>query len=68
MVTYLLFGLFAATLLGIARFHKRALPIAVTGLGCVLLTRLLLTDFHLGHHLGHEWRMLLNLEIGRAHV
>ena len=61
MVDYLLFGLFAATLLGIARYHKYALRIALGGLGCVLLTRLALTDFELGHHLAHEWQLLLNL-------
>ncbi len=61
MVDYLLFGLFAATLLGIAKYHKHALRIALAGLGCVLVARLSLTDFHLGHHLGHEWQMLLNL-------
>ncbi|MBL9077876.1 MAG: citrate transporter [Planctomycetes bacterium] len=57
----LLFGLFAATLLGIARFHKHALPIALGGLGAVLLVRLALTDFALGAHLGHEAPILLNL-------
>lgn len=61
MTTYLLFGLFAATLLGIAKYHKFALPIAVGGLLLVLLTRLGLTDFHLGHHLAHEWRTIVNL-------
>lgn len=61
MTNYLLFGLFAATLLGIARYHKYALKIAVTGMCLVLSTRLLLTDFHLGHHLAHEWQGLLNL-------
>jgi len=61
MVDYLLFGLFAATLIGIAKYHKHALRIAVGGLCCVLVARLSLTDFHLGHHLGHEWKMLLNL-------
>jgi Na+/H+ antiporter NhaD/arsenite permease-like protein len=61
MVDYLLFALFAATLLGIARFHKYALRIAAGGLGCVLLARLALTDFHLGEHLAHEWQLLVNL-------
>lgn len=61
MSTYLLFGLFGATLLGIAKFHKFALQIALVGLGCVLLTRLSLTDFHLGHHLAHEWQTVVNL-------
>jgi Na+/H+ antiporter NhaD/arsenite permease-like protein len=57
----ILFGLFALTLVGIARFHKQALPIAVGGLIAVLLCRLLLTDFALGSHLAHEWRILANL-------
>jgi Na+/H+ antiporter NhaD/arsenite permease-like protein len=57
----ILFGLFAATLLGIAKFHKHAVRIAVTGLCLVLGARLLLTDFHLGHHLEHEWLTLVNL-------
>ncbi|MBX3463274.1 MAG: citrate transporter [Planctomycetes bacterium] len=61
MTDILLFGLFAATLLGIARFHKHALRIAASGLCLVLCTRLLLTDFHLGHHLLHEGKSLLNL-------
>ena len=61
MTTYLLFGLFAATLLGIATMHRFALRIAVSGLVAVLLVRLLLTDFHLGHHLQHEWQIVLNL-------
>jgi Na+/H+ antiporter NhaD/arsenite permease-like protein len=59
--TYLLFGLFGATLLGIARFHKQALQIALAGLACVLLVRLTLTDFHLGHHVAHEWQTIVNL-------
>jgi Na+/H+ antiporter NhaD/arsenite permease-like protein len=61
VTTYLLFGMFAATLLGIAMFHKLALKIALAGLGCVLLTRVTLTDFHVGHHLAHEWMTIVNL-------
>ncbi|MBL8750286.1 MAG: citrate transporter [Planctomycetes bacterium] len=61
MINYVLFGLFAATLLGIARFHKYALKIALTGLGAVLCARLLFTDFELGHHLAHEWKTIVNL-------
>jgi Na+/H+ antiporter NhaD/arsenite permease-like protein len=57
----LLFGLFTATLLGIARFHKYALQIALGGLCVVLLARLGLTDFALGAHLQHEASILLNL-------
>ena len=61
MIPTLLFSLFAATLLGIARFHKHALTIALAGLGAVLIARLTLTEFSLGTHLLHEWRILLNL-------
>ncbi len=69
------FFLFAAVLLGIAFFHKRALQIAVAGLGAVLAYRLVFTEFHLPHHLWDtglldhlrgrtqhgELRMVLNL-------
>ncbi|MEO6596502.1 MAG: citrate transporter [Planctomycetota bacterium] len=61
MTNALLFGFFALTLLGIARFHKYALQIAVGGLCLVLVTRLVATDFSLGEHLVHEWRILVNL-------
>lgn len=63
----LLFGLFAATLLGIARFHKQALQIALGGLFAVGLVRLLAptpagkAPFELLVHLGHEAPILLNL-------
>ncbi len=57
----LLFGLFAVTLLGIARFHKYALQIALGGLACVLLARISLTEFSLVSHLQHEASILLNL-------
>jgi Na+/H+ antiporter NhaD/arsenite permease-like protein len=58
---YVLFGLFAATLLGIAKYHKYALQIAACGLALVLLSRLTLTDFSLGAHLAHEWQTIVNL-------
>ncbi len=61
MISALLFALFGATLLGIARFHKYALQIALGGLAAVLLVRLSLTEFSFGAHLGHEWQILLNL-------
>ena len=61
LTTYLLFGLFAATLLGIAKFHKLALPIALGGLGCVLLVKLTMTPFDLGAHLHHEASTIVNL-------
>lgn len=64
----LLFGLFAATLLGIARYHKYALQISGSGLLAVLLVKLTMDgDFSvvthfLGdeHHHG-EWHILVNL-------
>ncbi len=61
MTTILLFGLFAATLFGIARFHHQAVKIAISGLLLVIVTRLSLTDFSLGEHLQHEAKELLNL-------
>jgi len=57
----LLFGLFAATLLGIARFHKHALAISAGGLVTALVVRMTLLPIDLLHHLGEEWRILLNL-------
>jgi Na+/H+ antiporter NhaD/arsenite permease-like protein len=56
----ILFGLFALTLLGIARFHKYAVQIAVVGLVGVLIIRLA-TGFDVGHHLSHEAKELINL-------
>jgi len=61
VTNYLLFGLFAATLLGIAKYHQHALRIALGGLACVLLVRLTLTDFALVEHFQHEAPILLNL-------
>ncbi len=61
MIDTLLFALFAATLISIAKFHRFALPIALVGLTAVLVTRLALTEFHFAEHLGHEWRILTNL-------
>ncbi|MCA8973447.1 MAG: citrate transporter [Planctomycetes bacterium] len=61
MVDILLFGAFAATLFGIARYHKLALRIAASGLITVLVVRLAMTDFSLVEHLHEEWRDLLNL-------
>ena len=61
MINALLFGLFAATLIGIAMFHKHALRIALGGLVLVVLSRVGLTDFSLVTHLHHERDTLLNL-------
>ena len=69
MTDYLLFGLFAATLLSIARFHKYAVQIAVVGLVGALVIRFAVgfpPTHHnpdgtvLGHFLG-EYKELINL-------
>jgi hypothetical protein len=62
------FILFAATLLGIACWHRRALAIAVGGLAAVVAWRWGVTGFDhgdgiagLGRHLAREWVLLANL-------
>jgi len=62
------FILFALTLLGVALFHHHTLPVALTGLGAIVLYKLIFTGFKdgpglggLGEHLGHEWVGLSNL-------
>ena len=60
MINYLLFGLFAATLLGIALFHKHAVQIAASGLVLVLGVRYV-TDFEVLSHFSHEVKELVNL-------
>jgi Na+/H+ antiporter NhaD/arsenite permease-like protein len=62
------FILFALTLLGVALFHHHTLPVALTGLGAIVLYKLIFTGFKygaglggLGSHLGHEWVGLSNL-------
>ena len=62
------FILFALTLLGIALFHRRTLPIALVGLGVITAYKLAFTGFRdgaglagLGLHLGHEFSLLSNL-------
>ena len=70
----LLFGIpidfvfFALTLLGIALFHRRTLPIALAGLALITAYKLVFTGFKdgagltgLGLHLGHEFSLLANL-------
>ncbi len=61
MSDFVLFGLFGATLLGIARYHRHAVRIAATGLVLVLLSRLALTEFSVAAHVAHEWRNVVNL-------
>ncbi len=67
MTTYLLFGLFGLTLLGIARFHKFALQIAVSGLLAVVVVKCLAPTpegkvaFELIGHFAHEWKTVVNL-------
>ena len=56
------FILFALTLLGVALFHHHTCPVALTGLGAIVVYKLTFTGFEdgpglggLGDHLGHEW-------------
>lgn len=53
--------IFGAMLLGIAVFHNKTLPIAVTGLIAILIYKIGWTDFAFGSHLGHESKILINL-------
>ena len=62
------FVLFAATLLGIAVFHRHALPIALAGLAAITAYKLSFTGFKegaglagLGGHLLDEFSLLANL-------
>jgi Na+/H+ antiporter NhaD/arsenite permease-like protein len=62
------FVLFAATLLGIALFHKHTLPIALAGLLAITTYKLGFTGFRdgagpvgLAVHLSHEFSLLANL-------
>jgi len=62
------FILFAATLLGVALFHRHTLRVALCGLAAVVGFKFLFTGFNagagmagFGAHLGHEWVILSNL-------
>lgn len=62
------FVLFAATLAGIALFHRHTLKVALGGLAVIVAYKLAVTGFHAGPgiegliaHLGHEWVILANL-------
>lgn len=64
-VDFILFGL---TLLGVALFHHHTLAVALTGLGTIVLYKILFTGFPLGQgfaglglHMRHEWVILANL-------
>ncbi len=62
------FLLFAATLAGIAIFHRHTFAIALTGLGAIIVKKLLGEGFSEGAglpglfaHFAHEWVLLANL-------
>jgi Na+/H+ antiporter NhaD/arsenite permease-like protein len=62
------FLIFGATLVGVALFHRRALPIAATGLAVVIAWKWIVTGFPAGPgieglaaHAAHEWVILTNL-------
>jgi len=62
------FLIFGATLAGVAVFHRRALPIAASGLVAVIAYQWLFSSFPagtgasgLGAHFAHEWVVLANL-------
>lgn len=62
------FGLFAATLACVAVFHRHTLAAALTGLGVIILKKLLGTGFNEGPgfaglfaHFAHEWVLIANL-------
>ena len=52
------FILFALTLLGVALFHHHTLPVALTGLGAIVLYKLTFTGFKYGAGLGRSRRPL----------
>jgi Na+/H+ antiporter NhaD/arsenite permease-like protein len=62
------FILFAATLLGVALYHRHTLQVALAGLAAISLYKIVYTGFHEGAglagwvaHLGHEGVVLTNL-------
>ena len=62
------FILFAATLAGVALFHRHTMPIAVAGATIIAIYKIALSPFRAGAgftgffvHLGHEWVVLANL-------
>jgi Na+/H+ antiporter NhaD/arsenite permease-like protein len=62
------FILFALTLLGVALWHHHTLPVALTGLGAIIIYKVAFTGFKygagiggLGQHMVHEWVTLANL-------
>jgi Na+/H+ antiporter NhaD/arsenite permease-like protein len=62
------FVLFAATLAGVAVFHRHTMPIAVGGAVIVALYKIVVSPFRTGPgfggflgHVGHEWVVLANL-------
>ena len=63
------FVLFVLTLLGVALFHHHTLYVALGGLFAVATYKtIVLTDFHLGSHLWHEWQVAWDSEHGKFKV
>jgi len=62
------FILFAATLLGVALFHRYVLQVALTGLLVIATYKIVFSSFKTGEgvagfasHMAHEWVLLANL-------
>jgi Na+/H+ antiporter NhaD/arsenite permease-like protein len=53
--------LFGATLVGVLVFHRRALEVALGGLGLIVWVSVGQAHFSLSTHLAHEWVKLANL-------
>jgi Na+/H+ antiporter NhaD/arsenite permease-like protein len=62
------FVLFAATLFGVALFHRHVLKVAFVGLAVIVFYKITITGFKTGDgvagfgaHMAHEWILLVNL-------
>lgn len=55
------FVLFALILVGVALFHHHVLKIALGGLACIVIYKLIQGGYPWAHHFHEEWKGLLNL-------